>query len=237
MPRPRTLARISNSLHRQLNSYGLAASAAGVGLLALSQHAEAKIVYTKTHHVVGKNSIVMLDLNHDGTTDFTIKNRNCPYGGTSCTSDSWNLLTVQGAPPDAVQGTKHTSAFWAADLKAGARIADRGTFARSAMLVYQCQGVSCAVTSRTHTSGDWPNVRNRYLGLKFQIHGKAHYGWARLSVKTSNNPLQTIGTLTGYAYETIANKGIIAGKTKGPNVIAGEDATLSHLAAGSRTAK
>jgi hypothetical protein len=39
-------------------------------------------------------------------------------------------------------------------------------------------------------------------------------------------------TLTGYAYETIPNKPIIAGKTKGPDVITLEPATLGHLAQG-----
>jgi hypothetical protein len=38
--------------------------------------------------------------------------------------------------------------------------------------------------------------------------------------------------LTGYAYETISGKGIIAGKTKGPDVTTVLPATLGHLAAG-----
>jgi hypothetical protein len=54
-------------------------------------------------------------------------------------------------------------------------------------------------------------VTNRYLGLQFIIHGRIHYGWARLSVERAN----LTATLTGYAYETIPNKPIIAGKTKG----------------------
>jgi len=39
-------------------------------------------------------------------------------------------------------------------------------------------------------------------------------------------------TLTGYAYETIPNKPIIAGKTHGKDVITLQDASLGHLAAG-----
>jgi hypothetical protein len=100
------------------------------------------------------------------------------------------------------------------------------------MLAFQCDGVACSVTSRTHTSGNWPNVRNRHLGLKFQIHKKTHYGWARLSVKTSKMPIQMTGTLTGYAYETIPNKPITAGKTKGSDVTTVSSASLGHLAAG-----
>jgi len=42
------------------------ASAAGVSLLALVQPSEAKIVYTKSHHVIGTNVICGLDL-HNGS--------------------------------------------------------------------------------------------------------------------------------------------------------------------------
>jgi hypothetical protein len=227
---------LSSLLEHHLNAYASAASAAGVGILAMGKSAEAKIVYSKTHHVVGKNSVFQLDLNHDGTIDFTIQNRNCPYGGsnggTSCTSSSWNLLTAVGASGNSVVGTNQRFSFWAADLKAGMRISNKQTFARMGMMAHQCVGVACSVTSRTHTSGNWPNVRNRYLGLKFQIDKKTHYGWARLSVKTSKKPLLTTGALTGYAYETIPNKPIIAGKTKGPDVITLKPGSLGPLAQG-----
>jgi hypothetical protein len=220
-PLSRKTANLSESVHQQLGMYALAASAAGVGMLALAQPAEAKIVYTKAHHVIGKNAVFQLDLNHDGTIDFTLQNRNCPYGGsngaTSCTSSSWNLLTAAGASGNSVEGTNQKFGFWAVDLKAGMRVSNKQTFARKGMMAHQCFGVACSVTSRTHTSGNWPNVRNRYLGLKFQIDKKAHYGWARLSVETSKKPLRTTATLTGYAYETIPDKPIIAGKTQGPD--------------------
>jgi hypothetical protein len=54
-----------------------------------------------------------------------------------------------------------------------------------------------------------------YLGLKFTIKGKIHFGWARVKVDTLQKPFSV--TLTGYAYETIPGKGIIAGATKGPD--------------------
>jgi hypothetical protein len=58
--------------------------------------------------------------------------------------------------------------------------------------------------------GDWGgNPKNRYLGVKFLIKGKIHYGWIRLTVITQ--PLGMTATITGYAYETVANKAITAG--------------------------
>jgi hypothetical protein len=59
------------------------------------------------------------------------------------------------------------------------------------------------------------NVHGRYLGIKFQIKGKSHYGWARLNVAESRSRFTLV--LTGYAFETIPGKPIIAGQTKGPD--------------------
>ena len=80
------------------------------------------------------------------------------------------------------------------------------------------------------TWGQWKDVRNRYLGLKFVVDAETHYGWARLSVKDNRSRMDAV--LTGYAYETIPNKPIITGKTKGPDVITVEPATLGRLAMG-----
>jgi hypothetical protein len=58
-------------------------------------------------------------------------------------------------------------------------------------------------------------VSVQYLGLKFLIKGKIHFGWARLgSFLFFPKPA---ATLTGYAYETIPNKRIATGRTKGPD--------------------
>jgi hypothetical protein len=46
-------------------------------------------------------------------------------------------------------------------------------------------------------------------GIKFLINGEVHYGWARLSITKSYY------LLTGYAYETVANKAIPAGEEGG----------------------
>ena len=96
--------------------------------------------------------------------------------------------------------------------------------------------------------GLWANsgkgVKDRYLGLRFEIDGRLHYGWARFNVSFPNHTLKA--TLTGYAYETIPGKAIVAGKTKGPEQISSveypgpaalaapaPDATLGLLALGS----
>src|SRR5579872_3834474 len=73
----------SMSFHHRLNSYALAASAAGVSLLALARPSEARIVYTPTHHVIADGGSYKLDLNHDGVTDLSFQNM---FQTGSCTS-------------------------------------------------------------------------------------------------------------------------------------------------------
>ena len=72
---PRTASKLCQSTQQLLNSYALAASAAGVGMLALTLPAEAKIVYTPTHHIIKKGISYHLDLSHDGKTDFALERR------------------------------------------------------------------------------------------------------------------------------------------------------------------
>jgi hypothetical protein len=200
----RTPANLSESVHQQLNMYVLAASAAGVGVLALAQPAEGKIVYTPAHVVIGINKSYDLDLNHDGITDFTIRQRQFI---TSAMGTS-ELSCFANESSNGVAGIT----LFAKALKQGAGIGHRRVFNRAYQMVKIQFG-----NSATGTHGYWVNVKNRYLGLRLKFGGTTHYGWARLNVNES------IATLTGYAYETIPGKGIIAGQTKGPDDISVEE--------------
>ena len=96
--------------------------------------------------------------------------------------------------------------------------------------------MGCVLPHPPHTAwfGQWGNggkgLKNRYLGIKFTINGKFHYGWARISVSVTGH--QATSVLSGYAYETIPNKAIIAGETKGPDVVTVQPGSLGHLATG-----
>ena len=208
--RSHTPVRLSASLNQQLNMYALAASAAGVSLLALAEPAEAKIVYTKVHQDISPNGIYGLDLNHDGTMDFVIRIHSTLSGYP---------LSAMEAYGNAVEGSGH----FALPLSKGAPIGPSQSFiVATSSGGERMANAYCSVEGSCRTSGPWVNVKNRYLGLKFQIDGKTHYGWARLSVAVQNYTVTA--TLTGYAYETIANKAIRAGQTSG-----GADATPAQL--------
>jgi len=201
----RTTADLPESITRQLNMYVLAASAAGVGMLALVQPAEAKIVYTPAH--VRINHKLALDLNHDGINDF--------YFGTyynHSTNYSFYYLLVEPGKNQLLDKN-----FFPLALRAGVRVGGAQHFSQNDLMA---KVLVNNTNGHIRFEGDWANsgkgVKNRYLGLKFLISGKVHYGWARLNV-TINSFHQPEGTLTGYAYETVPGKAIIAGATKGPD--------------------
>ena len=59
-PQPRPVSQLSEAVNHKLTLYALAASSAGLGLLALPQPAEAMVVYTKTHQRFGLFAIAEL---------------------------------------------------------------------------------------------------------------------------------------------------------------------------------
>jgi hypothetical protein len=238
-PQPRKTFKISDSLNRQLNAYVLVASAAGVSVLAMAGASEAKVVYTETHQVTRARVPLYIDLNHDGVNDFLL--RTTYYAGTSyfkvgLNASGWrNINNVVAG-----QRFSHSSYFFSAAsaLRAGARIGPKRKFPVHhpfmAVELFK-RGVGSGEYSDVGPwAGKGQGVRNRYLGLKFVVHGKVHYGWARLSVTLGHRRQydDVSGTLTGYAYETVPNKPIITGQTKGPGVITAQPGTLGRLARG-----
>lgn len=215
---------LSESLHRRLNMYSLAASAAGVGVLLSAPKAEARIVYTSTHIVLSGGALP-LDLNHDGVVDFVLLDR---FHRTGVNTNVFRLYANPAHNGNGVEGKSFRSAQ---ALNQGSEIGSKDDFLGNLM------GSFCSFngSSTVCLAGDWLNVGQRYLGLRFTIKGETHYGWARLNVSYGVQR-GIVTTLTGYAYETISNKAIIAGKTDGQDVVTmpshKELATLGRLALG-----
>jgi hypothetical protein len=70
-PSARPTPQLYSSLQQRVNAYALAASATGIGVLALLQAAGAKIVYTPANiRIVQNHGLIFFDLNHDGIPDF-----------------------------------------------------------------------------------------------------------------------------------------------------------------------
>ncbi len=202
----REVAHLNATLDKRLFAYASAASAAGVSLLALAQPTEAKIVYTPTNIEIAPRSRAGIDLVHNGKSDFLLSNH------TSFNTSNESFTNYLQVTPQGHNGVQSN----AVALRSGMLVGPKGQFQGSAQKMAEFREF-CTHTSHTycHTKagGNWYNITRGYLGLKFFIHGKAHYGWARLNVTITDKGVYAL--LTGYAYETIANKAILTGKTKG----------------------
>jgi hypothetical protein len=198
----RTPANLPASIQQQLTMYAIAAGAAGVGLLALAQPAEAKIVYTPADVKITK---FHLDLDHDGVDDFLLQTST---KFVSQTSETFRLNVSPSNRQNDVWGKGNYASALRAGVRVGAGFPQGG--------IVMVSDVYKINSFYTKFHGPWANggkgVKNRYLGLKFLVKGKHHFGWARLNVAI-NLYGQITATLTGYAYETTVGKSIKAGQT------------------------
>jgi hypothetical protein len=230
-------------------------------LLSLVQPAAGKIVYTPVNVTLKDNQPFPIDLNHDGKVDFFLLQSFFVsvggFAGSDLNACHHPFVNTRGyicaSSTSATNAQNQVRAIpgenLAAALRAGARIqnGDRFVGKNVAVLMGAVNFPTFTTTRGPTWVGPWVNggkgVKNRYLGFKFKIKGKFHFGWARLTVATQTKGFTA--TLTGYAYETVASKAIIAGKTKGPGEVDSQpapatlsapnrqSATLGKLALGS----
>jgi hypothetical protein len=224
--KPRSLAA---KLDKDLLSYALTATMAGVGAMALSPAAEAEVIATPANIAVPVNGApVQIDLNNDGVVDITVSATSFddtfganlrrrgsapskarpPLGGVFgdhlfCSALSGNGIVVNGG--NAIRE-------FAAAMNAGARIGPALPFGGGKLVMQGLFGCGCGTTaSYGNWQGDHPP--HAYLAVKFtDTEGNLHYGWVRIKITG-----HVQATITGYAYETIPNKAITAGATHGPS--------------------
>jgi hypothetical protein len=247
MRRPQV--KLTAQLEKRLLAYAAAATAAGMGTLANPQ-AEAKIVYTPKHATMPVNKPYPVDLNHDGTADFVLLfgYHQAPFDKVRVLSfchdvsffsftNSVGYFCSSHAGPDSQNKVVVSATNRGAALRPGAKIQNGDAFGGNSRGFGRgiVMGEVFYTNTRTEVTwiGPWANggkgVTDRYLGIKFAINGKFHYGWARLTLKTDGTDFTV--TLNGYAYETIAGKGIVAGQTEDMNQTQG---SLGSLALGGK---
>jgi hypothetical protein len=187
-PQPSSL---DNRLDKRLLAYAAAAGAAGVSLLAMTQPANAKVVYTPADKTILFNGM-HIDLNNDGIPDFGFHSYGIGnFGSGDIFPIKFNKM-FNGASPQL----------------AGVSVGPSGEFSggRAQMLNW------CSCSGSPGIGGPWLGIQNEYMGFEFNIKGAAHFGWARFSVTDEGGV-----TLTGYAYETISLKPIVTGDTGSHN--------------------
>jgi hypothetical protein len=174
-------------------------------LLASAPVADARVIYKATNIPIPTLVPVSLDLNHDGVNDMTFN---------LLTSSRGVGLAVNTPEQNGLIGYSTSIGYRVASaLKSRIRVGPKGDFQSGGKLgVVMFEHHATISTGKVFQVGPWANVKNRYLGVKFVIKGKKHYGWVRLTTNLRNKD----AVITGYAYETIPNKAIIAGMTNGP---------------------
>jgi hypothetical protein len=241
----RSTTPLTSAIEKKLLGYAVLATASGVAVLALSQSSEAKVIYTATHQKMPINSAFSLDVNGDGIPDFTF------FAGTELGGARRETYTFNSDADMEVFGVTKSNQLWGemefrtigdfpvvSALSAGVKIGPGGKFATSN---FWMGGVSATDGEQPSYFGPWApkggNEKARYVGLKFVMDGETHYGWARFNVQmrqpTKGN-LQAY--LTGYAYETVPNGPILAGKTSGAEDEEGQPTGLGRLALGAISA-
>jgi hypothetical protein len=228
---PRKTVTLSRPLQRQLNQYALSACAAGVSALALAQPAQAEIIYTPAHKSLPVNRLFYLDLNHDGTKDFKF------FLHSVLGSGYWsNSLKLDGMRRKNQVWSFVSSSFinaCAAALPKGTKVTSKSPFGPGYQFMFFA-GSSFGGAGSFCPRLSFRQKTPAYLGLKFSIKGKIHFGWPRFENIHSGGPGNPSAELTGYAYETTPNKPIVTGKTKGANDDVNQNLMLGGLALGRR---
>jgi hypothetical protein len=185
-------SKLNDRLDKRLLTYMAAAGAAGVSVLAMTQPADAKVIYTPADRTLRWIGSDFLDLNNDGIPDFGFHHSGLGQSFSYfVTAFKANRILSNGQP-----------------LAAGVSVGPGGDFGRGEdrMIEY------CICSGEDIDIGPWVGVQNEYMGYEFAIKGSAHFGWARFSVTEHG-----VATLTGYAYETVSLKPIVTGDTGGNN--------------------
>jgi len=204
---------------------GYSALAGAFLLTGLS--AEAAVVYTdvdpdETYNTDG--DLYELDVNNDGTPDFSLYVVDFTYPGIFSTTASgatygglFRDVFMIPASGNSVAGSYGGTFAYPYALNSGDLIGPALSFQDVTFqsMVYYLAVLDFPEPGSTLpflSSGNWIGVNDKYLGLKFQIDGDTHYGWARLDCGADHHSF----TIKDYAYETIADEPIEAGEVAPP---------------------
>lgn len=191
------------SLNKKLIKYSLAASVA----LTIGSRLHADIQYTDIDpdKVIPqadnfKTNDFFLDINNDGTPEFKI------FQSYSYTYYFYYLYSYDSVKVFRVNdGLSVINATgdnnYVAALNSNELVSSQQNFGTKHVL----GGLSYYETS---PAGEWPDMGNRFMGVRFKIGENIHYGWVRLSVTWDCERF----TVYDYAYEDEPGKAIRAGQ-------------------------
>jgi len=186
---------------------GLLVSVFAFGLLlGFVQPSSAYIIYTPADKELNGSGMLTVDFNRDGILDASIQ-QSSRFDGNNCWLD---LVQAYPGTRGAIVATDQGGFAWASALTAGYIIGSQAPLNFGEALMLDVHSGSCSLDD-----GYWGDGAVHYLGVAFKIRGALHFGWIQLKVTYANNHFghELTTTLTGYAYETVAGRPIVAGRT------------------------
>jgi hypothetical protein len=220
----RRQAGLDTQLDKNLRAYETAARAATANhalaaaaplvavslcVLAFPQITFAEVVCTTVNESVqGNRGHLLFDLNNDGVADVSVSAYSTLIIGSG---DNFARSDYLGARAlvagNAVAADRQRYALAG---RGGQQLGSAAHFSNTAIMARHGSNLNGS-TNR----GQWRNVNSRrFLGIKFLISGETHFGWIRFSSSVTSRLDGARATVTGYAYETVPNKPIIAGLCK-----------------------
>jgi hypothetical protein len=187
------IASIPGILDSRLVSYTLAAGAT----LAASTPCKAQVLFTPNNSFLKPPSSLVIDLNHDGVSDFLLKLKEFFATTSSFAYGFVGRATIYG-----LRSSNQVVAPFGSPrpLKRGDRIASGNIF----------QPLGVLATGRGYWGG-FDNLQNRFVGVKLVVNGEVHFGWIGFRRVDAKKTVQV--TLAGWAYETAPDTAILAGDT------------------------
>jgi hypothetical protein len=187
----------------------VAVMVAGMGIMPV----QAEIVYTPVNISIPPGSGYNIDFEHDGTADFTLRSTFLQDYCQTGDGYVWVLNVLSGDGNAVVAGAGHAGAIDASALKTGVVVDANQNLEQAASLMAELYWGVCG----TGAAGEWLNLPDRYLGLRFRgADGTDHYGWAKVTTTAyvdRHGVLHATTVLSGYAYETIPGQAIVTGQT------------------------
>jgi Secretion system C-terminal sorting domain len=211
---------MKKSLQSRLKTY----SSVAAGVLVASS-AGAQIVYTDVNPDVTLNTFpnsYNIDMDGNTITDFSLA-----LYSTSISTFHKNQVFFN---PAVSTNSFITSNSYVGVLNLNSAIGPTGSFEnlgfhRNMASFYSFTGGG---NTYSYTKGNWTGSNtDKYIGVKFDISGSAHYGWIRLdaSLAIPYNGAWSV-TIKDFAYNSVAGASILAGDMGGTTGITEEFQTV-----------
>jgi hypothetical protein len=179
---------------------------------AFAGRSAAEVVYTKVNISIPVGGAYNIDLDQNGITDFTLRSSlledYCQFGDGYV----WTLTLIPANGSGVMTDAGNTTSTNAGALQNGVTVNYGQSFYAGTAVMAGLDWGFCG----TGVLGEWLNLPNRYVGLRFKdAANNVHYGWAKVSTTAYVDQYGTLHAstvLSGFAYETTPNLGILTGQ-------------------------